>query len=517
MLVAGLLWWKNGALGPGPIRLWHSHRVRTTLAAMGMRFLGRTIAIWTTGAALAASSCGSDDGQKKARCSDAYDCQADGGANDGGAASLDAGSPNGTAARAGTSGSAALGGAAGAPDGGEPISGSNTGTAGASAGSGPEAQGGTAGASALDCPVGTADCDDDPTDCETNTATDKLNCGRCDRVCGAAAACTSGLCDATVLLDPPAGVYSNWCGGTFSATKAYMITCWGNNNLSEVRTALLEPGADISGTRIRHYTNVPLGALRGILIDGGNVFYGLEGSPSNLFKFPLDATGTNDVTTALTAENAVRFDDLQLVGDTYYWEDNNHTAAGLVSGATVYKRSKTDVASTMLISGLGLAYNLQVTPTKLVFGEVRTQGGALHVYRAPLAGAAAVDLEDVATVTSGTYLRKQGDYVYWTIKSATPNGKLQRLKYADDTATAEDVVSGLNLPEGLASDEQYLYFKQLDALYKVPLAGGTPVQLSPVVPANDTQATQVFHVDDKYVYFAAGAGFGDSTLVRVAK
>jgi hypothetical protein len=31
------------------------------------------------------------------------------------------------------------------------------------------------------------------------------------------------------------------------------------------------------------------------------------------------------------------------------------------------------------------------------------------------------------------------------------------------------------------------------------------------------QTTQVFHVDDKYVYFAAGPTAGDSTVVRVAK
>lgn len=35
-----------------------------------------------------------------------------------------------------------------------------------------------------ECPTGTADCDDDHTDCETNTASDAQNCGRCDRACG---------------------------------------------------------------------------------------------------------------------------------------------------------------------------------------------------------------------------------------------------------------------------------------------------------------------------------------------
>jgi hypothetical protein len=59
--------------------------------------------------------------------------------------------------------------------------------------------------------------------------------------------------------------------------------------------------------------------------------------------------------------------------------------------------------------------------------------------------------------------------------------------------------------------------KQADALYRVALGGGTPEQLSPPVAAHDAQATAIYHVDEHYVYFAAGAGFGFSTLVRVAK
>jgi hypothetical protein len=469
---------------------------------------------WSAAAALTVGACGSEDGAKKVRCTSTDPCRA----GEAGAAGEDGkagrAGESSAAAGAGASGAETSGGAAGESVGGEPNAKAGAGgAAGQSVGGAASGAGGAP--TSIVCASGTADCDDDPSDCETNTASDAMNCGRCERACGATAACTNGLCDATVILNPT--VSSNWCSAAFSATTAYMITCWGNNDLSEVRTAPLEPGADITGTRIRHYTNVSVVALRGILIDGNDVFYGLEGSPSNLWKFPLDADDTTDVTVGVTVENGMRFDDLQLVDDTYYWTDNNHTVAGTVSGASVYKRAKTDSASTPLVTGLGLAYNLQVTPTKLVFAEVRTTGGALHVYRTPRAGSTLANLEDVATATSGTYLVKQGDYVYWTIKSAKPNGKLQRLKYADDTATAEDVVTGLDLPEGLTSDAEYLYFKQKDALYRAPVTGGAPEQLSPVVPAHDTQATQVFHADDKYVYFAAGAGFGDSTLVRVAK
>jgi hypothetical protein len=59
--------------------------------------------------------------------------------------------------------------------------------------------------------------------------------------------------------------------------------------------------------------------------------------------------------------------------------------------------------------------------------------------------------------------------------------------------------------------------KQSDALYRVPLSGGVPEQLSPPVPAHDSQATSIYLADDRYVYFAAGPNGGDATLVRVAK
>jgi hypothetical protein len=369
----------------------------------------------------------------------------------------------------------------------------------------------------VSCPVGRAECGGAPGDCETDITNDPLNCGRCARACGGTAACTNRLCQATVILNP-VGVNSNWCGGAFSATTAYMITCWGGE-LSEVRTAPLEPGADLEGTRIRHYTNVSVVAMRGILIDGNDVYYGLEGTPSNLWKFPLNATGTADVTVGVTMENGIRFDGLQLVGDTYYWIDNDHTGAGVIAGARVYKRGKSDVASTALVTGLGLGYGLQVTPTKLVWLDLRGSGSniTVHVARAPIAGAAFADVESLATATGGSYMVKRGEHVYWTVKSAKPNGKIQRLRYADTAAMVQDVVVGLDLPEGLQSDANFVYFKQQDALYRAPLDGGPAEQLSIAIPAHDTQATEIHHVDQKYVYFSAGPGFGDSTLVRVAK
>ena len=378
-----------------------------------------------------------------------------------------------------------------------------------------EASGGAAGAAdpgPRECPVGSADCDDDHEDCETDTASDATNCGRCNRACGATAACTNGLCDATVLLDPSGN--SNWCDAVFSATTAYMLTCWGG--FSEVRTTPLELGPSILGTQIHTYS-VPVVNARGMLIDGNDVLFGLEESPSHLYKFPLDADGPEDVTVAYTFENATRFEHILLVGDTFYWSHNTHGAAGQVQPGFIKSRAKTAVSSTTLVTGIGLSYNLQVFASKLVWLEKRTQNGTLGVYRSPLAGALVADVELVAQSGAGSYMVRSGDHVYWADKTVAPDGKIRRLLADDAAAVPEDIATGLNLPEGIVTDDAYAYFKQLDALYRVPLSGGTPEQLSPAVPANDSQATAIYYVDDQYVYFAAGPTAGVSTLVRVAK
>jgi hypothetical protein len=481
-----------------------------------MRNVLRNGLVVSLGVTASMAACGSDDDSKK----EPPGYQAGGESGSAGSAADGEGGGNTSSEGGddvgGNAGSGATG--EGGANGGAAASGAAGGASAGAAGSG--AAGGEAEVCAEEpppstCAAGTADCDDDPNDCETDIAADESNCGRCDRACGGTAQCAQGLCGATVVLDP--NVDSNWCGAAFTDTTAYMITCWGNSDLSEVRSAPLEPGGSVVGTSIKSYNNVSVVALRGIVIDGNDVLFGLQESPSHLYKFPLDAAGPADVTVGYTFENNQRFDDLKLIGDTFWWNHNTHTVPGNVQPSTIEKRTKAAASSTVVVSGLGQSYNLQVFEQHLIWLELRTQGGTVSVYRAPLAGGTAVETELIAPATAGAYLRRQGDYAYWTHKAAAPNGKLVRFETDNPDAEPQDVATGLNLPEGLVTDAKYAYFKQLDALYRVPLCGGTPEQLSPVVPAHDAQATAIYHVDDNYVYFAADPGFGTSTLVRVAK
>ncbi len=395
----------------------------------------------------------------------------------------------------------------GSPQGGEPPT-----SLGGFGGDPTEGSGGVIESGPRECPIGSADCDDNHDDCETDTANDSLNCGRCERACGATAACNVGLCDATPILDPSGN--SNWCGSAFSSTTAYLLTCWGS--FTEIRKTPIEPGSTILGSQIVTYS-LPVTFARGMLIDESGVVFGVQGSPSRLYKFPFDADGPEEVVVEYTFENGTRFDGLQLVGDTFYWNNNSHNAAGQIRPGSIRKRAQSGDTSTTLVDALGLNYGLQVMESRMVWLEQRSAMSTLSVYRAAIAGSEVADVEVVTVAVTGAYMTRSGQYAYWTHKAASPNGKIRRLLVDDLDAEPEDVAINLHLPEGLVTDGDYAYFKQLDALYRVPLGGGLPEQLSPAVPAHDGQATAIHHVDDKYVYFAAGAVSGASTEVRVAK
>lgn len=363
------------------------------------------------------------------------------------------------------------------------------------------------------CAVGTADCDANPNDCETAIGSDPLNCGRCGRVCGSTATCATGLCGATLLMDPD--VSSNYCSAVFTADRLFALTCWGNNDLSELRTAPIEPGSDVRGTSLVAYNNVSVVAMRGLTRDGPDMLFGLQGNPSRVFQ--VSATDGGPITTRFQTDAGTRFDALQVVDDAYYWIHNRHTSAGAIAGASIKRRGRNDTTDTTLVGGLGLAYNLVVTPTRLLWLEARTSLASIALYEAPRAGGDVSLVKNVTAVTPGSFLIRSGDFVYWTVKSAAPNGKLQRYEFGHPNAVAQDVVTGLNVPEGLATDGTFLYFKQGDAMYRVAMCGGVPQQLSPVVSAHDSQATEIYAVDGKYVYWVAGPASGDSKIYRVAK
>ena len=86
--------------------------------------------------------------------------------------------------------------------------------------------------------------------------------------------------------------------------------------------------------------------------------------------------------------------------------------------------------------GFVRGYNLQVTPTKLLWMEARTTTTSISLYEAPRAGGTIANVRLVSAATPGSYLIRSGDFVYWTEKRAAPNGKLRRYEFAHPTIDA---------------------------------------------------------------------------------
>lgn len=360
----------------------------------------------------------------------------------------------------------------------------------------------------LVCATGTADCDDNPSDCETNILTNAAHCGRCDHVCGGSATCVAGGCGATLVLNPSGE--SNFCSvPAFSADQLFAISCWGS--ASEVRKASLTVGSDITGTQLVPYPSIPVTAVRGITLDSQYVYYGVQGTPGTVFRYPINTTGV--VATEFTSENNVRFDSLQLIGDTYYWLDNRHTSQSQIGTGTLRKRSKTDTSDTQIVTGMGKAVELIVAETKFLWRETRTDANQYAIYQVPLSGGLAnTVLVDTLVANATTNLIRQGNYAYWTINLGAPNGKIRRLDLTNDAAVAEDLVVNLTSPSGLVADANYLYFLSGSVLYRVPINGASaPQKLSQTL-----SAPWLFHVDATYVYLATGSGPA-MNVARVAK
>lgn len=360
----------------------------------------------------------------------------------------------------------------------------------------------------LVCATGTADCDDDPSDCETNILTNAAHCGRCDHVCGGNATCVAGGCGATLVLDPSG--QSNFCSvPVFSADQLFAISCWGS--ASEVRKASLTVGSDITGAQLVAYPSIPVTAVRGITLDSQYVYFGVQGTPGTVFRYPVGTTGV--AMTEFSSENDVRFDSLQLIGDTFYWLDNRHTSESQIGTGTLRKRSKTDTSDTQIVTGMGKAYELIVADTKFLWRETRTDASQFAIYQVPLSGGLAntVLVDTLADAVQANLIR-QGNYAYWTINLGAPNGKIRRLDLTNDAAVAEDLVVNLTNPTGLVADANYLYFVSGSVLYRVRIDGtAAPEKLSQTL-----SAPWLFHVDATYVYLATGIGPGMS-VARVAK
>lgn len=141
-------------------------------------------------------------------------------------------------------------------------------------------------------------------------------------------------------------------------------------------------------------------------------------------------------------------------------------------------------------------------------------------------------VETVANGTSGhfiTGLAIRDGYVYWASQSGMPmDGKISRAKIpAKGVAwSPETVRSNAGRPQGLAVDDDSVYWVDLNAVVQMPKLrkASREFSLVPDIPLANVQMPQPpnfpatwLAVDDEYVYFIDSPGSGGAVIARSNK
>jgi hypothetical protein len=468
---------------------------------------------------LAQPACGSDDGKKKAP--DKFQAGGEGGEESSGG-----GQGMGTAAEAGT--------------GGTPTS---------EAGSAGQATGGAGGSAGIDCPAGSADCDDDPTDCEAdvtmldqcgacgvacsqdngtticgetgcevtsctepyhdcnNTGTDGCeatldtvdNCGFCGHACGEAA-CTNALCAGTIVGS--AGGAYRWAQ---TSDALYRIT--GNNPNYGLATnyTLVRIPLDGSPETIMASGNISPG---GLTVDDSSVYWALKGTPSAVVKKDHDAAPASGPVPVFETAGTAAPVQLRIQGGDLYWtaEDGAIYKRALVGGT-----NEPPIVTAAQVAGTGV-FNLHqdfvVTPTAMYWVVLPVSGNQAFIRTAPLAGGNASDVAGAIT-NSFLKLSVSGEDIYWV--RATGAALDGVYHYAPGGEVGAPLVVQPNLTAVL-QDGDYLYMTGgtfNNQLFRAPVEGGTSIPLGDT--SNLTYAMDIGAVSADRIFvitsFTHGAGF----------
>jgi hypothetical protein len=485
---------------------------------------------------LAQPACGSDDGKKKAgpRFMDG----GEGGELTSSGGSDSPGEEGGSAGSGGTAGSAAgpnEGGSAGTP----------------STGSGGEA-GGSDGPS---CPAGSADCDDDPSDCETdvtrfeecgacgvacqsvngtticgetgcevtsctgdygdceNAGTDGCetlltsadNCGICARDCGAQA-CNNKLCEAT-QLGSALSAY-RWAS---TADAIYRIDGYTPSYGLAANYTLTRTPLDGSAEVVMHGDAKSPG---GLTVDGANVYWAVNGTPAAVLKKAHDAAAATTPTPVFETPSVPV--QLRIQGNYMYWTN----AAGAIFRRAMNAGISDDgdeIVSAAQVAGTGtfnLHQDLAVSPTAMYWVVLPPTGNQAFIRTAPLTGGTASDVTGAIT-NSFFKLSLAGEDLYWIRATGSALDGAYRSQSGGE-AEALVLQAGLTAVHATAD---YLYLLGgSNSLYRAPLAGGNSVKIGNQTSENYSIYAMDFAGNDAdtiYVLtsFTHGAGFmGDYKL-----
>lgn len=122
-------------------------------------------------------------------------------------------------------------------------------------------------------------------------------------------------------------------------------------------------------------------------------------------------------------------------------------------------------------------------------------------------------MRQVANLTNGTRLARSGNFIYLNEERPSPTGRIRRVDTTATNPTPTVVVDGLDDPSAIAVDATHVYFASGEQLMRAPIEGATTAETLSTVVAG---LTQVYEVDDKYVY-ASASGPNGQRIVRITK
>jgi len=343
------------------------------------------------------------------------------------------------------------------------------------------------------CEVGYADCDEDGQNgCEAPVSTDAANCGACKRKCEAGSTCTGGSCSASVIVDHATTNLDTdpehyWITGD----KIFILLTDG------LHIADRNPASAPATTSL-----VPFTSGFGLTGDASYVYWVVDSSVDTLNRYRIDGTDpTPDLVDADFGADSPR--SLTLVGNSFYFNGYTKILTAPKAGGT-----PTDVFIGRGFSGYRSSLQVNSANTWLAWVDPYGPAGGTphHAYTGKTSGGTITDL---GSVGSWNYVRMRVDatHFYWNVYLST-TGSIMRHQIGAAAGTAEPIATNLNLPTFCEIDAEYAYYLIYTKLYRVKKDGTQLPELVSDVPG----ASKVIHVDDDYVWLTAS-----QNIVRVAK
>ena len=319
------------------------------------------------------------------------------------------------------------------------------------------------------CDVGFGDCDGSYANgCETDLGSDAQNCGKCQRSCGVGT-CQSGQCSAAAL--------GSFTGSTpraaVTATHVYVLT---NSSSNYVLTRIAKDG---SGAQIADTVTATAG---GIAADASYVY--VARSIDGLERYHA-ATGQADTTWSATLPALPQ--QLAIQGSAFYWLVQNGASF------TAPKSTGTPALALGASPGGSSVDGIGVTNTAVYIDQVN------DVYAVPLTGGTPVSISIPAA--NGVRIAASG-----TTAFAALNNDGIYAHVFDPAKSPQDPASNIlslkvNFTGMLSDGTSVLYTRSSDAaVYAVPVGGGNAVPLGTI----STSVSGLLGHDADFVYAYSG-------------